>query len=216
MIAVEDVAAGTVLQDRADVVVSSILQARRLVDVLGDELLVTDARDFLGDAAQQNVSGITVCKLFAWGRDQWLRGKFLHRVFDPHRVIIFAVSRCACEIRYAGDVREQLLNGDLLPRLRHFRHVLHDGILETELLVLFELQDGDRGERFRDGPDAVDHLRRVRNVKFDVRKPVAFAEKNFAVLGNEHRSREAALFGPRREIFVRLGCNVLCQCRNAQ
>ena len=135
-----------------------------------------------GVAVAHSLAGGEVERLVAHGHDR-LRDR---RVFRLQRLVIRKVG----EVRNPRRMRQQVEDRDRVPRRGRVGHVLFDRIVERQLAAFREQKNGGGGELLRDGAEAIFCRRRVGNVPFEVRRPVALGEDDLAAARDEHRAHE--------------------------
>ena len=99
-------------------------------------------------------------------------------------------------------MREQVVDGHRLPRVRAWRHVETDGVFEPDSPALAQLHDEHRGELFRDRSDPKLRRGRIRDVPFDVGIAVALGHERLALTGDQRGAAEAVHLHVRIQQFI--------------
>ena len=167
------------------------MHAQRTEDALGEQIHERMAGDVLDDLAGQNIVGVRILplgagleveRLFGPGVENVLRGGGgLHR---GHGVVLGVV------VLIAGGVGEDLADGDLIAAGEAGKVFTHR-IVELELALLLEHEQGGGGELLGDGADRVAHLGRGREGRAtgggQPRRAVGVGVNQLAVLDNRQR-----------------------------
>jgi hypothetical protein len=192
----QHVAGGAARQDFVVAVEAGARHAGGGEEVLAEELLVRLAREFLDEMAEQDVAAVAVVEALAGRELKRLVAEALEGFGDGRREAArLPVLGERGEARHAGGVRQEVVDGDGLPRLGALRDVLADRVRDGEPAALLQEEDGRGRELLGDGAEAELGLRRVRHVQLVVRHAVALAEEHAAVARDERRAAEALARG---------------------
>ena len=90
-------------------------------------------------------------------------------------------------------MRQQVADGDVLPRLRRAFEKFADPVVHAQPAVLYEDQYSGRNQLLADRADLVDRFGSRRNVEFRIRQPVATGLDDLPVLDDRDRYTGDAL-----------------------
>src|SRR6185369_9809023 len=143
--------------DRVVMIVSGVLHADGIEDLLLQHLLVRFSGDAFNDGAEQKVTGVVVGILRTGFKLEIAARVLLHELVNLVRVAthILEKSRLAGVTRNTRSVREQLMNRDLLPDVCSIVwQVIRDFRIELDFSLLDELHRQRRRELLRDRAEA--------------------------------------------------------------
>ena len=166
-------------------VVECLGEAEGFEETLGEELVVGFSRDFLDDDTEEIVAGVVVEEARPGIEPE---GDILEAGDDvvpgEAQVHLLPVDGKAGEALDPGGVIEQVAHPDGLPGLGVIGEDIGERVVEGELPVLDEQEDGGGGELLGDGADAVDGRGARGDFPLEVGVAIALGEPCLAALGD--------------------------------
>src|SRR5687767_9773001 len=114
-------------------------------------------------------------------------------------------------------MRQQVPDGDRLPRLRRAFKILAYAVVELDLAILDQQHDAGSDKLFADGTDLVNRLRRGWNIELDVSETVTQHLHDLLVLNyNQRKSRKMLPLHFRLDVVINFVCPNSNRCGEQQ
>ena len=95
-----------------------------------------------------------------------------------------------CVVGDRGCMRQQMINGDLVPGCGRVREIFLHQIVGIQFSAILKQQDGGCGELLGHGSDVESSGGRIRNAPLQVRHAIALAENGLPIFSDQHASHE--------------------------